>query len=486
MAKDMTSLDNNTRDLLAASLSWADRFWDEAMGLLWSPGNIADLDHPDASGSHTVRDSAWYALGLLLRNAPGDTERAIRIVDTVLRYQFDEPGQPYHGTFYRTPEEPHPPLAAVEWQHYDPNWREFIMTTIDIILSEYEKRLPAPLLQKIDAAMARAVEGALARRLNAGYTNIALMNAYMMCFAGRRLGHPVWVEAGERMAREIYGLFERYHAFEEYNSPTYYGVDAYALALWRAYEVSPVLRDLGSDMERLLWADIARYYHAELRNICGPWDRSYGMDMRRYVAVIGEWIWLITGKDRAPLPDLDRPFAHAHDFLFAPLVAILGAMVPAEARAHFAAFQGERAVEQVISDSPRRVATAWLSKTLMLGAEHTSGARWGSSQFHPLTVHWRVGPDDVGWIRLRHREPVDVHAGANRLDVTGRGELIFQVSAAGARTEMIQPGLWRLPGLTAHITTDAQAMVRSMEEYIEIRYPADAGRTVEMTLETEG
>jgi hypothetical protein len=474
MGKTASDLDANARDLLSAGMTWGDRFWDDEMGLLWGPG---DQPGPQESGpktTHMVRDSAWYALGLLVRNGAGDTERAIRVLDVVLRYQFNEPGQVYHGTFYRTPQEAHPPAPAQEWKHYDPNWREFIMTTIAIILIEYEDRLPRPLVQKIDAAFRLAVEGALARGLKATYTNIALMHAFMLWYAGRRLQQPAWVQAGESMARETYHLFRLHDAFEEYNSPTYYGVDLYALALWRAYAASPVLHNLGAQMEALLWADIACYYHAGLRNIAGPYDRSYGM--------VGEWIWLAAGREHAPFPDPSTRFAHAADFLFAPLAAILGAPVPPAARAHFLAFQGERQVERVIADAPRRVATAWIGRDIILGAEHASGSKRGSMQFHPATAHWRIG-DDVGWLRLVHSEPVDALAGANRLDISGAGEIGFQVCAPGLRAEAFAPTLWQLPGLTVLVQGNVHEIrVENAGEWLVVRYPVEAGQWVEMTL----
>lgn len=498
--KTLASLESNAQQLLTESVAWMDRFWDEATGLLWNPGDAPDPHIFEPTGGHMVRESVWYALGLLIRNRAGDTARAIRILDVALTCQFDAPGQPYHGTFFRAPEEPYPPAEPQEWRHYDPNWREFIVTTLAIILQEYEDRLPRALLCRINLAIRKAVEGALVRRLQASYTNIALMNAYLLCFAGRRLGDPGWIDQGEQMAREIYRLFKQHDTFEEYNSPTYYGVDLYALALWRVYPMSSLLQQLGAEMEALFWTDIARFYHAGLRNLCGPFDRSYGMDMRHYVALTGEWVWLITGKDQSPFPETDRRFAHAADFCFGPLVAILGTQVPAAARSHFLSFQGERWVERVISDSPRRVATAWLSDDVMIGAEQTSGSRRGTLQFHPGTIHWRVGPDSVGWVRLCHDEPVDACAQPGRLEITGTGELIFLVSAPGpalsavegVQPDAIRPDRWWLPGLSVQVETTA--LMTHVEYYsnagqvsqpavVEIHYTAGGGQAITLALQ---
>ncbi len=477
-------LDANAQQLLSASSAWMDQYWDEALGLLRSPGDVADPLHPQPGLDHMVRESAWYALGLLLRNGPGDVERAVRALGAVLTNQFDEPGRVYHGTFCRAPEEPHPPESPIEWLNYDPNWREFIITTIAILLIEHERQLPPALVEKIDRAIRRAVEGALQRELKATYTNIALMNAFMLCFAGQRLNEPAWTERGEAMAQEIHRLFTRHGAFEEYNSPTYYGPDLYALAAWRVYGNSR-LRQFGAEMEAALWVDVARFYHAGLRNLCGPFDRSYGMDMRRYVALLGEWIWMITGQAEAPFPALDRPFAHSADFCFGPCIAILGAQVPGEAQAHLLAFQSERQVERIISDSPRRVATAWLAPDIMIGGESTDRTRPGSAHFHPATVYWRAGADEVGWIRLCHSRPLDARASANRLDVTGLGELYFQICAPGLDAHLIQPDGWQLPGLQVRVEhSAASTRVEGNQNRVEVYYSAGDGQPITCSLMT--
>jgi hypothetical protein len=484
-AKAVGSLDTNAQQLLAASVAWMDDYWDEAMGLLWSPGDVADPQHPQPDDSHMVRESIWYALGLFVRNNPGDFERAICALEAILTYQFGEPDQVYHGTFYREPEEPHPPEPPIEWKDYDPNWREFIITAIAIILFEYEHLLPRALVDKVDRAIRMAVEGALKRGLKATYTNIALMNAFMLGFAGNRLNEPDWVNSGDAMAQDIYRLFKRHGTFEEYNSPTYYGPDLYALAEWRVYGSTPLLRRLGAEMEALLWTDVARFYHAGLRNLSGPFDRSYGMDMRRYVALFGEWVWLSTGKDRAPFPSLNRPFAHSADFCFGPCIAILGATVPGDAQTHLLSFQGERQIERVISDSPHRVATAWLAPDLMIGAQETSSTKPGSPQFHPGAVYWRVGADEVGWIRLRHTWPVDARAGANRLDVGGAGEFYFQISAPGLDADLIRANHWQLPGLQVQVDSNAaDTRIERQADVVEVYYRAGDNRPISCTLVT--
>lgn len=482
VTKQFDLLDENARDLFSASMRWEERFWDDAFGLLWDAGD-AHLPTPH----HTIRGSVWYAFGLLMRNAPGDAARTRRVLETVLRFQLDAPTHPFHGTFFRAPEEPYPPANPVIWNDYDPNWREFVGTILALVLLEYAERLDGRLIEKIDAALRQAVVGALARGLSASYTNIALMHAFMLCFAGKRFAEPGWFEAGERMGREVYRLFKQYDVFAEYNSPTYYGVDLYALALWRAYPaLSPRLAQLGSEMEATLWRDIAQYYHADLRNLAGPYDRSYGMNMLDYVAVIGLWMRLATDKPRAPLPDLDHPFAHEHDLGFVPPLAFLGVQIPADAREHLVAFRGERVIERLLADSPRRVATAWLGQARMIGGELTGLTPPTTDQFYPATIHWRVGVGQIGWVRALYLEPIDARASQDRLDIATTRELAFLVHAPGARIEAITRDAWELPRLTVRVETNAEAFrVEPREGEFETRYTVTENKTITCTLMTE-
>jgi hypothetical protein len=434
-------------------------------------------------------------MGLLIRGPQGDGERAIRTLAAVLAWQFDEPGQPYHGTWRRAPQEPHPPENAVIWRDYDPNWREFIGTVLAIILLEYEALLPHDLVMQIDDALRKAIAGTLARDLPATYTNIALMQAFLLRFCADRFHEPAWSTRAEQRAKEIYQLFTLHDAFWEYNSPTYYGIDLYALALWRTYSTSPVLRERGAAMEAELWRDVAQFYHADLRNVAGPYDRSYGMDMQRYIACIGLWIYMAVGREQAPVPDLTQPFEHAWDICMVPNYAILGVRIPDDALPHFRAFQGEHLVEHVISDAPRRAATAWLSRTVMLGGEDVGGQRHPAGQFHPATIHWPQPDGTVGWVRLLYTTPVDAHAQPNTLTIictdpeAPTDDIMFQIAAPSLTPDAIQSDLWRLPGLTVHVETNAQEpQIEQNDIGVMVRYRAqdqDRNTPIRFTLRTE-
>jgi hypothetical protein len=482
-------LDNlrpTARELAHRSISWLDDCWDGQAGFVRRPH---DPGEPDLV-VHLVRSTAWYALGLLLRDASGDRARAFAAIDTVLGHQYDVPGLPHHGTFLRSPDEPSPPDVPKVWRDYDPNWREFIGTTLALILLEYEARLPADLVDRIDAALRRVIIGTMERKVPAGYTNIALMSAFLRSFAAERFEEPTWAEDAIRLADEVATRFRANGAFDEFNSPTYYGIDLYALALWRSYG-NERLREGGAEMEAALWRDIARFYHAGMRNLAGPYHRSYGMDMQRYLAAVGLWFWLAVGYDAAPLPDLERPFAHAWDFGLAPLLALLGARVPDDALHHLTGFRGERQIEQVIVPEPLHVASAWIGERVMLGADDSGGRMRAKEQFHPATVHWLTPDGDVGWIRLRHQVPVDARAERNRLTITCQPkeseplEFMFELYAPALELDGLRAERWELPGLAVDVTSDASAFtVTRRGELAELRYTS-VGAPVRFELQVE-
>lgn len=307
------------------------------------------------------------------------------------------------------------------------------------------------------------------------------MSAFLLDWTGARLGEPGWRDAGASLGREVVEGYRRAGAFPEHNSPTYYGVDLYGLALWRDRAPSERLRAWGAELEAALWRDLVRFYHPGLRNLCGPYTRAYGMDMTRYVAGLGLWIapWVAPGA--VPLPPLGDRVAHGHDFCEALFVGRLGSRPPADVREALGRLAGERRVEQVIVEDPRRVATAWLTRDLMLGGEHT-GARPIHWQHHPATLHWRRPGGGVGWLRLVTPAPVDAVAHVGRLEMTihtglrwlaGTGVPVW-IELAGpedAPSSAVPPVLplrdgtvWRLPGLALRLAVAPDPGVASRAE----------------------
>jgi hypothetical protein len=222
-------------------------------------------------------------------------------------------------------------------------------------------------------------------------------------------------------------------------SPTYCDVDIYGLVLWRDYGSTQPIRAIGGEMEAGLWRDLASYYQPErisfgmdgmfvsatwdsttfaavhnrrvdwkkLRNLSGPFDRAYGMDIEEYVSVVGVWTRTVLDAAHAPLPVLTATTDHLPDLWFAPHIAILGTSIPADALAKMKTFTGKHVVRKRISE--QRVATAWLGRGIIFGGESTSKTRdvGPTSQFRPATVQWRTPSGEIGWMQLTESPMID-------------------------------------------------------------------------------
>src|SRR5712691_7174859 len=149
--RTLEAMEPTARETALSAMKWNDAYWDDRAAFLWNTGEMPQGGRSGArSRRHLVRETSWYALGLLMRGGDGDRAKAIRAIEAVLDNQIDDPTQPYHGTFQRSPEEPRPPQRYARlFVEYDPNWREFIGTTFIMILEEYAGQLPVALRRRM-------------------------------------------------------------------------------------------------------------------------------------------------------------------------------------------------------------------------------------------------------------------------------------------------------------------------------------------------
>lgn len=109
-------------------------------------------------------------------------------------------------------------------------------------------------------------------------------------------------KAGENYAKEIIDLFDKFDTLSEFNSGTYTGVSLFGLILWSKYlPADSVMTKNGPRMINSTWEAVSALWHPGLRNMAGPWDRSYGYDMNRYLSLMALWFWTLIGKEEAGL-----------------------------------------------------------------------------------------------------------------------------------------------------------------------------------------
>ncbi len=382
-----------------------------------------------------------------------------------------------------------------EWIDYDPNWREFLGSAFALAL-RYESSLSPACVRALETSLRRAAIGSLAREVPAAYTNIALMSAFLLDFAGDRLGEPGWRRTGLELGEAVAAGYREHGAFPEHNSPTYYGTDLFGLALWRERAPSARLRALALELEDSLWRDLARFYHAGLRNLCGPFTRAYGMDMSHYVAGLGCWIAPLLPPEAAPLPPVDDDAEHGHDLAELVWVGELGTRPPDDVLADLSGFRGPRSVEQTITSSPRRVATARLEERAMWGGE-TSSRRWIHWQHHPATLHWLRPDGQVGWMKLLTTAPVDARADERGLRATvhtglrllreARIPVGLELSHPPERPLPLEDGAaWSLPGLDVRVGLGGAARAKGASRGPGVVFePGKAPHTLELRLDLE-
>ena len=205
----------------------------------------------------------------------------------------------------------------------------------------------------------------------------------------------------------------------------------------RSYGSSSVTPAAGASIESHLWNDIADFYHPGLRNLAGPYDRSYGMDMETYVAYAGLWIRTLLPPDKAPFPIPDAQTDHLADFWFSPQVVLLGANPPAAALAKLKTFSGEHAVKRQITED--RSATAWIGDKVILGGENTKLTKDAppDTQFHPATAQWRTPSGSIGWFYVWQSPKINADVNHTTMTITADGTVLISIKAAGTRREDI-------------------------------------------------
>ncbi|KAF2030911.1 hypothetical protein EK21DRAFT_64253 [Setomelanomma holmii] len=422
-------------NLLQESMNWMDMYYDQERGYL--------LSFDATALTHDTRSSVWYAAGLLARNEGDDAAQAARVVRNVVGAQFENQTLQWYGDYQLYPEQPtvgtaqYPKLIYNTW---DPNWRGFIGTTFVVMLQEFPELIPQDVQEYMIESLLNATIGDSYRvggvdddNLYPAYSNPSIMRALVSGWVGRRVNDSNMTTAGEMYAKEVVDLFTRDNTLSEFNSGTYAGVSLFALTLWAKYmPQGSIMGQYGPEMIRYTWARLGELYNANLKNVAGPWDRSYGFDMNRYLSILALQMWTLVGKEKAPVNAKPYLMGHKNDFAISPLISILApyhnTLVSNDTLSSLLAFPGTHAVRTSafsppFDTDPRNI-TAYISPNLTIGAESFSenvvgGPAKNPSSFNPAVVQWARKDGSVGWLSLYAQVyALDVDVGPNYLELS--------------------------------------------------------------------
>ncbi|MBU6215904.1 MAG: hypothetical protein KGR17_04810 [Acidobacteria bacterium] len=421
---------DDARSLTDALAAVHDELWDPAVRLdRMAPGVTPGVDL-SSLGLHSVRESA---LGAYADLRVGDVERALATLRAVLRHQYDAPGRPWDGTFRVTAEQADPPDdEAVEWLHYDPNWRQFLGSILLVVLLEHGRLLPPDLVDGIVEAVRRCAVGEPEDRIPEWYTNPNLLHAWVAAHAGRLTADTGLVDGGVRRAARTMERLDLLGDVDEYNSPTYDGVDLIAAALWIVHPPVDDFAEWGRSLLERLCGRLSVLVDPDLGTVCGPYSRAYGLGLDHYVSLLGLWLH-VAGVAGVVPSAVDTGTDHVHDLYFLPLIDRLASAVAPpwmlrpvrDERRHVQAFGGA-------------VATSVLRPGLSVGWADGPVPSFAADQYLPFVVHARTA-DGVAHLGLR---PGGGISGLQVVDQTGRSQQVECVTSGGAgelRLESSEP-----------------------------------------------
>ncbi|CAI7583749.1 unnamed protein product [Penicillium glandicola] len=399
-------LSKNAQDLFDWSMYVNDKRWDDSYKYIWYSDN----------GPWSTRFTAWYVAGLLYRNKGPDVSNAKAAIENILTCQMTESyDSAWYGTFKLSPDEPYPTpnseLYPPEiYTTYDPNWREFIGTQLVQIVEEFSDLLGKPLVSRIEDSLEIAAVGSMRRNgsypegdnLTPAYTNPAIMRAWYVSWIGARRNNQTFIDYANSQGNLIMELFNSTgsNVVSEYNAPTYYGMDTWALA--GAIKYGPpgsAMTKNAKAMLKDLWADIAAHYNPYLANMAGPYDRAYTRDLASNSAVIDYFWWGLYGYGVGPQPnkfEADLLYDVSQGTALALVIDVVADHISkgdAEWLQAKGYWDGDRTITKRVpdalgADAEVRVITSWISAPLMIGAQQVNESVSRGQQYVPAIVQW--------------------------------------------------------------------------------------------------
>ncbi|MDD9271870.1 hypothetical protein ACFPES_33065 [Paenibacillus sp. GCM10023248] len=233
-----------------------------------TPGYHSTLKH--VAFTHPTLAACVYALGLLDSRQPPHVERAHGILEQVISLQDQDPESATFGIWSWFYEEPLERMAPPDW-----NWADFCGKRLVLAEQRHSDLLSAELREVIRHALYCSCDAIIKRNVGPGYTNIAIMGAFVTLLTGEVYGEEKYLNYGLNRLRLFSEYTKQLGTFQEYNSPTYTIVAIQELSsIYTATQLVEA-KQLSTEMLDVAWGLVANHFHAPSKQWSGPHSRAY-------------------------------------------------------------------------------------------------------------------------------------------------------------------------------------------------------------------
>lgn len=232
----------------------------------------AMLQHSTEEGVfHETRKAAGLAARLIANGCAEDLTTARRVLPAVLACQEVRSGDPHRGNFYWMREDE---VVA------DLNAGVFVLSALLPTLIRHEDRLPEDLRGEIRVRLGIALEEVERLDVELRYSNIALLDCLCRSLGGAYLNDPALsVRGAEKLSRwlELTGAGHP----DEFNSPTYLGVDLRTLTTLADFAPDELTRWQARTLADRCAVSVMLHQHEPTGRWAGPHGRAYRTSLER-------------------------------------------------------------------------------------------------------------------------------------------------------------------------------------------------------------
>ena len=266
----VTTIDEDEE--LREALAEQDDQYDPELGMLETPFSGGPGYHTtleDVETVHPTSGSLNYAVSLLGLEDPDADERAFTIIRKVLSLQDRDEDNDTYGIWPWYYEEPLEEMDPPDW-----NWADFCGERLVIAAGKHD-RIPDDLADDIESSVRAACEAIIERDVDIGYTNIAIVGAFVTLRAGELYDWESVHEYGLDRLQRFADHTRRFDTFEEYNSPPYTTTAIRGLSTIETLSTTPEAVELSADLLDTAWKTIAEHFHPTTQQWAGPHFRAY-------------------------------------------------------------------------------------------------------------------------------------------------------------------------------------------------------------------